>query len=421
MQILLKILWESIDQAMQQLRANKLRSFLSLLGITIGIFCIIAVMSAVDSLEDNIKGSFEELGNDVLYISKLPWAEDPSESYWKYFQRPSPSYEDYQVLKARTKSASLVTLLVRIGVRTIKYRSNNVEGAFVFAATYEYGEMFNMQFERGRYYSPYEYENGSNKVILGYTIADELFGSIDPIGKHVKLMGRTMQVIGVIEKSGRALVNPLDYDDAIFLSYNLAKKVADVKMKKSAWGTQLNVKARPVSNIDELRDEVTGVLRSHRRLKPREKDNFSLNEISIITQFLDNIFGVLHLAGIAIGFFAILVGMFSVANIMFVTVKERTNIIGIKKALGAKRSFILLEFLIEAIVLCIIGGLLGLLFVFLTLKILTAVIDFEMFLSVQNVLIGIILSIFIGLISGFIPANQAARMDPSALRKVPSS
>ncbi len=412
MGVFLKIFRESVDQALIQLRVNRLRSFLSLLGITIGIFCIIAVMSAVDSLEDNIKGSFEELGNDVIYISKLPWAEDPSESYWKYFQRPVPSLEDYRVLKTKVSSASLVTLMARIGSRTIKYRSNSVEGGFVFAATYEYGDLFGMQFEKGRYYSPYEYENGSNKVILGYNIADELFGTIEPIGKHVKLLGRNMQVIGVIKKSGKALVNPLDYDDAIMLSYNLAKKVADVKQRNNPWGTQLNIKARETASVDDLRDEVTGVLRAHRRLKPKEKDNFSMNEISIITQFLDNIFSVLNIAGIAIGFFAILVGMFSVANIMFVTVKERTNMIGIKKALGAKRSFILLEFLIEAIVLCILGGICGLAFVFVTMKVLTAVMDFEMYLSFWNAVLGISLSIIIGLIAGFIPANQAARMDP---------
>ncbi len=412
MGVFFKIFLESVSQALQQLLSNKLRSFLSLLGITIGIFCIIAVMSAVDSLEDNIKGSFEELGNDVLFISKLPWAEDPGESYWKYFQRPVPSLEDYKVLKTKVKAASLVSLLVRIGFRTIKYQSNSVEGAFVLAATYEYADLFSMKFDKGRYYSPYEYENGSNKVILGYTIAEELFGALDPIGKHVKLMGRKMQVIGVIKKTGKALINPSDYDDAIFLSYNLAKKVADVKKKRSAWGTQLNIKATQSAGIDELRDEVTGVLRGHRRLKPKEKDDFSLNAISIITQMLDSIFDVLNIAGIIIGAFAILVGMFSVANIMFVSVKERTNIIGIKKALGAKRSFILLEFLIEAIVLCILGGLFGLLMVFSILKILSSIIDFEMYLSPQNAFIGISLSIVIGLLAGFIPANQAAKMDP---------
>lgn len=418
MHIVFKILYESFDQAFHQLRANKLRSFLSLLGITIGIFCIIAVMSAVDSLEDNIKGSFEKLGNDVVYISKLPWAEDPGQSYWKYFQRPVPSFEDYEVVKTRVRSASEVSLMVRIGRKTVKYRSNNVEGAFVMAATYEYASIFNLQLQKGRYYSPHEYEHGSDRVILGHTIAEELFGAIDPIGKNVKLMGRTLQVIGLFEKSGKSLINPLDYDEAVFLSYTLAKKMSDVKMRNNPWGTQLNVKASESAGIDVMRDEVTGVLRAHRRLKPSEKDDFSINEISIITQFLDSIFSVLNIAGWMIGAFAILVGMFSVANIMFVSVKERTGIIGIKKALGAKRYFILLEFLIEAIVLCILGGLVGLFLVFLCMKILTQVIDFELYLSLQNIVFGLTLSIIIGVLAGLIPANQASKLDPvEAMRK----
>ena len=224
MRIVLKILRESVNQALQQLWANKLRSFLSLLGICVGIFCIIAVMSAVDSLEDNIKGSFEQLGNDMIYISKLPWAENPGESYWKYFQRPVPSIEDYTILKERVHSAQSISFLVRIGSRTIKYRSNNVEGAFVMAATFEYDEMFSLQIENGRYFSPHEYEIGSNRIILGSTIAQELFGSLDPVGKTVKLMGKSMLVIGVIKKSGKALINPFDYDGAVMIHIPLLSR-----------------------------------------------------------------------------------------------------------------------------------------------------------------------------------------------------
>ncbi len=418
MQILYRIFKESVYQAFHQLRSNKLRSFLSLLGICVGIFCIIAVMSAVDSLEDNIKGSFEQLGNDMLYISKLPWAENPGESYWKYFQRPVPDLDDYRTIKERVRSAQAVSFMVRIGSRTIKYRSNNVQGVFVMAMTYEYGDMFSLQLEKGRYFSPHEYATGSNKIILGSTICDELFGSIDPIGKQVKLMGKTMQVIGKIKKSGKALVNPFDYDEALLMPYTLAKQVADVRMRRNPWGTQLNVKAATNVGIDELRDEVTGILRAHRRLKPREADDFSINEISIITRFLDSIFNVLNLAGIMIGLFAILVGMFSVANIMFVSVKERTRFIGIKKALGARRYFILLEFLVEAIVLCILGGLMGLGMVYIIMKVISQVLEFEMYLSIGNVLVGLLLSIVIGVVSGVIPAYQAAKLDPvDAMRK----
>ncbi len=278
--------------------------------------------------------------------------------------------------------------------------------------TYEYQRMFNLNLEKGRYYTQSEYEGGSHKIIIGHAIAESLFGAIEPVGKMVKVMGRNLQVVGVLEKSGEALINPFDYDNSILIPYTLAKQMADVRLRNNPWGTQLNIKAKGGYSIDELKDEVTGVLRAHRRLKPKEQDDFSLNEVSMITNMLDAVFKVLNLAGILIGLFAILVGMFSVANIMFVSVKERTNIIGIKKALGAKRYFILLEFLIEAIVLCILGGLVGLLLVYASMLILTKVLDFNLYLSVGNVLIGLVLSVAIGVLAGLIPANQASRMDP---------
>ncbi len=412
MRVIFRILQESTAQALQQLLGNRLRSFLSLVGITIGIFCIIAVKSAVDSLQDNVMGSFDQLGNDILYVSKLPWNEDPDQNYWKYFQRPAPSIEDFDQLKAKVTLAQSVTYQARIGRRTLKYRSNSVEGGFMIAVTYDYSEMYKLEIEQGRYYSPYEYQNGSNKIVLGHTLATELFGTLDPIGKMVKLSGRKVQVIGVMKKSGEGLLNIMDYDEVIIVSYPLGKKIADVRQRNNPWGTELNIKAQEGIPVEDLKDEVTGVLRAHRRLPPQEKDDFSINEISIITSFLDQIFWVLNVAGVVIGIFAIFVGMFSVANIMFVTVKERTGLIGIKMAIGAKRYFILLEFLIEAIILCLIGGLLGLLLVFLTMKAMTFFLEFEMYLSPWNAILGVSFSVIIGLLAGFIPANQASRMDP---------
>ncbi len=412
MRVVLRILRESLEQAWHELSSNRLRSGLSLVGITIGILCIIAVLSAVDSLKDNIKGSFEQLGNDILYVSKLPWMEDPGQNYWKYFQRPVPSYEDYQTLKTKLTTSSAVNLIVRIGGRTLKYRNNSVSGVFVMSGTYEFAEVFNLAIDRGRYYTPFEYENASDRIVIGHNVAQELFGTLDPIGKDIKLMGRTLRVIGVIKKSGKALVNPNDYDDAAFISYTLARKMTDVRRRNNPWGTQLNIKAADGVALPRLRDEVRGVLRAHRRLKPAATDDFSINEIGLVTQFLDAVFGVVTLAGIAIGFFAILVGMFSVANIMFVSVKERTALIGIKKALGAPRSYILLEFLIESVFLCVLGGIIGLLLVFGILQVLTIALDFPMYLSPKNIALGLSLSIGIGLLAGVIPANQAARLDP---------
>ena len=411
MGLLLKVLMESVSQAIQQLTANKLRSFLSLLGITIGIICIIGVQSAVDSLEDNVRGSIEKLGDDVLYIQKMPWDEDPGQNFWKYQRRPTPAFADFKVIQEKVKSAGNVDYHVFIGTKTIKYRSSSVDRVFTVAVTYDCGEMFNLAFEKGRYYTRTEYDYAMNKVVIGHTVAKELFGPIDPIGKVVKISGHKMEIIGVIEKSGEDLLKVMNFDEAILFGYETAKKVANVQ-SNHPFGATVNVKAAEGVSLDQLKDDVTGVLRAQRRLKPKEENNFALNNISLLASIMDSFFGALSMAGLIIGGFAIFVGMFSVANIMFVSVKERTNIIGIKKALGAKQIVILLEFLVESVILCLIGGALGLLLVFGIVNGLSSTIPFDIYLSTNNIINGIILSVVIGVLSGFIPAFQAARMDP---------
>lgn len=416
MLVLLKIIWESIAQALGQLRANKLRSFLSFIGISIGILCIIGVLSGVDSLEANIRGSLQKLGNDVFYVKKWPW-KDVSGEWWNYIKRPHPAHEDYEVVSEKSKFSQLTAFHVVIGFRTVKYRSSSVDGTILIGVSSEFEDMFQMEYEKGRYFSPAEYNYGSNKIILGYEVADQLFGSIEPIGKQIKMSGKGYEVIGVIEKAGNDLLNPLNFDEALLVSYPNARTLANLKAK-NVFDATVTVKAAEGIPMQQLKDEVRGILRAHRRLKPRERDDFSLNELSMISTFFDSFFGVLNLVGWIIGLFAILVGLVGVANIMFVSVKERTSIIGIKKALGAKKYIILLEFLIESVVLCLVGGFFGLFLVYIGTTILAQVLEFELFLSFWNVVRGISLSVFIGVIAGVLPAWQAANMDPvEAMRK----
>lgn len=418
MTTILKIINESIAQALQQLFGNKLRSFLSLLGITIGIFCIIGVQAGVDSLEDNVRGSFEKLGEDVLYVNKISWTQDPGENYYRYMRRPQISYEDFEAIQEKVHSAQMVSFYVGIGSRTAKFRSNSVERVYLLGATYDFGQIYNLEFVSGRYYSPAEYYYGAPVVILGYKVAQELFGAIDPVGKTIKVSGRKLEVIGVLEEAGDGIVNVMNFDEVLLVSYEFAKKMANLKSNSLFGNSSVNIKAKENVSLDQVKDEVTGVLRAHRRLSPKEEDNFALNELSMLSNVLNIFFGVLNTIGFVIGIFAILVGMFSVANIMFVSVKERTGLIGIKKALGAKRYMILLEFLIESIILCIIGGILGLGLVFILVTVLTSVIEFKFVLSMNNIIWGIGLSVVIGVLSGFIPAFQAANMDPVvAMRK----
>lgn len=409
--MILKVIYESIVLAVQELNSNKLRSFLSSLGITIGIFCIISVLSAVDSLEYNISESFEKLGSDVLYIDRMPWTEDPGQNWWKYMRRPIPDYEDYLALESGLKGAEYASLSIFVPGRTIEFGSSNVRGAYMAGLTYDYAEITKLEFTSGRYFTPFEYSTGANRVILGAQLADELFGRTEPVGKTVKIAGQRFQVIGVLKKEGNSLINIFDYDQAVLVTYNTVKKLVNVKTGRT-WGTMLNVKARPGVSLNDLRDEVTGVLRAHRKLKPREENDFAINELSMFTTLLQPVFGMMNAVGFVIGIFAIIVGAFSVANIMFVSVKERTNIIGIKKALGAKRGVILLEFLVEAVLLCLVGGLLGLGVVIGILRGISAAIDFDLFVSAANIIAGLTGAIVIGIVAGFVPALQASRMDP---------
>ncbi|MBK7880988.1 MAG: ABC transporter permease [Saprospiraceae bacterium] len=415
--IVFRVLKESLRQAEQQLVSNKLRSFLTLLGITIGIFCVIAVLSAVDSLEDNLVESFEKLGNDVLYIDKNTWTEDPGNNYWKYMARPSPNLEDLKAIQRKSKLAQFASLSVFIPSSQIKTGKTYVEGAYFAGITEDYDRVIKMEFEDGRYFSSAEFQNGSDQIIVGNKLATGLFPRGDAVGKEVKAMGRKFTIVGVLKIEGASLINIMPVDEAAFFPYKTMRKMININ-SNSNWGTMLNVKAKRGEDLEEMKYELASIIRPVRGLKPRDEDNFAINQVTMLTSIIESVFKVLNIAGFVIGLFAMLVGAFGVANIMFVSVKERTPLIGIKMALGAKRYFILLEYLAEAVILCLVGGIAGLLMVWGILSLFSIILHFEMYISMTNILIGLILSIIIGIISGIVPALHASRMDPvEAIRK----
>ncbi len=407
--MVLTLLKESIVFAWSALLANKLRTFLSLLGITIGIFAIITVFTIVDSLERNIRSSVQSLGENVVFVMKWPWTFGPDYPWWKYMNRPVPLYKELSEVKRKLKSAEVVGF--RIGARkTIKYNSNTIENAVVSGWSYDFGQVKSFEIIEGRYFREDEAEGGYNVVILGHLIAEGLFSAYEnPIGKTIKVAGRNTKVIGVFKKEGESMLGN-SMDNQVIVPYNFARLFMDVKSENS--DPFIAVKAKTGVSNDELKDELTGVMRSIRGLKPMADDDFALNETNLLSKNFDSLFDIVGIAGAIIGGFSILVGGFGIANIMFVSVRERTNIIGIQKSLGAKNYFILAQFLFEAVFLSLLGGIIGLFLIYLLTFAADGVIDMEITLTRSNIILGLTISILIGIISGFIPAYGASQLDP---------
>jgi len=407
--IIFRLIGESFRFAFDALRQNKLRTMLSLLAITIGIFTIIAVFSAVDTFRDKLQSSVDKLGSNTIYVQKWPWSFGDNYPWWKYMNRPQPSLRDFEALRERIENAQGVTFEISTNDRTIKYRSNSVEGISVWAASHDFNKTWNFELEDGRYFTENESKNGSPVCILGSDIADGLFDGDRAVGKQVQILGRRLTVVGVFKKEGEDMLGT-SLDKNVNIPISFAKGVLDIQSER--YGPQITVRGNDNVSLEEVESELRGLMRSIHRIRPGQEEDFALNKTTILSNQLDSMFKMVNIAGWVIGGFSILVGGFSIANIMFVSVKERTNIIGIQKSLGAKNYFILLQFIFESISLCILGGLLGLLLVYLFALGIGAATDFHIILGLNNIALGIGISIIIGTISGFWPAYSASRLDP---------
>lgn len=407
---------QNIWMALQELKANKLRTFLSLLGITIGVFCVVSILTVFDSLRKNIEQNMQQLGSNVLYIGKFPWIPENEGEYqwWRYKARPVCTYHEMQKIQEKVQTAAYATMCYSDDFQTINVGNNEVT-ANVFAVTYDFNKLQPIDIAKGRYFSLSEMNTAkSNGVVIGYHVADELFGNqLQPIGQQILLYQKPFVVIGVMKKQGKTMTG-FDFDNGIILPYTYVNTVKSIdgQMGNGFVDPLIMVKAIPGIPLKDMKQEIRAILRASRKIKPTDKDNFSFNQLDAIQQSLDSIFVMFNLGGIGIGIFSLLVGCFGIANIMFVSVKERTPLIGIKKAIGAKPSSILFEFLTESVILCILGGLAGIVLVLILAQVLTAAIDFPITLSLQNFSIGVIISIVVGVIAGYLPARKAASLHP---------
>ncbi|HZI69299.1 MAG: ABC transporter permease [Ginsengibacter sp.] len=404
----LNILATSFRLTMQELMVNKLRTSLSLIGISFGIFCIIGVLATVNSLQTNIQNQIKSLGSNTIYIDKWQYFHNgPDYPWWKFMNRPEPAYNEVKLIKERSPLAKNVAFMIndRLNVEYLSYALEDVQ---MYGVTEEENEIQPVKIQYGRFISGAEFASGSAVVIMGYTDAENLFGNPAlAVGKEISVKKHKAIIIGVIEKTGTSMVG-MDYDQSIIVPYRFARTIINEKHSSP----KIIVTANEKVSSQQLADELEGVMRSIRKLSPREDDNFSINQISGASERVSSLFANINIGGWAIGILSLVVGAFGIANIMFVTVKERTPIIGLKKAIGARRRSILSEFLLESAVICILGGIIGLILVFLLTLILTNVFNFPVFMSGGILFLAISICIIIGVLAGLIPALTAARLDP---------
>lgn len=408
MLLYIRLLSESFSFALNALRNNKLRTLLSLLGVTIGIFSIIAVLAAVDSMDKKIKEDLSDMDMNTVYLMRFSFG--PSEiPRWKRDQFPDVTFEEFEYIKRNVNGVDKISFNLFTRNENIKYESKTVNSIRVKPSTEDFFDIEPLKIDQGRLFNASESNSGSPVIVIGSEVATGLFDNADPLGKKVRLYGQKFTVIGVLKKQGQGMFGDSG-DVAVFFPVNFLRRLYGDN--NDMLTPAILIKPEKGIDIEEFKAELSQKLRVHRGVKTGEIDNFFMNVLSGFTDFIDNIVGQMNGIGWAISAFSLLVGGFGIANIMFVSVKERTNLIGIQKALGAKNKFILFQFLFEAVILSLIGGLIGMFLVWIIAIILSSTLDFEFVLSTSNMLLGSGLAAFIGLIAGIIPAISASKLDP---------
>jgi putative ABC transport system permease protein len=405
----LEIVWTTLKLAVQELGKNKLRTFLSLFGVTIGIFCIIGVLATVSSLERNIQDGVKSLGSNTIYIDKWDYQGGAEYPWWKYVNRPSPKLIETKLI--REKVNANINIVFNFTTQSfIQYENDKLDGINYHGITEEFDKIQPVEIQYGRYLNQIEFDQGTASILIGYDNAEKLFGRAEKaLGKVVDLRNKKAVIVGVIKKQGKSFIEGWQFDQSILLSYKFMKQML---FNERFNNPKIIVKGPENMSTDALKDELKGAMRSIHRLGPTEEDDFALNAISDFSKAVSSLFGSVNLGGWMIGLLSLIVGAFGIANIMFVTVRERTPVIGLKKAIGAKKRTILMEFLLESALICIIGGLIGIILVVLMAQLLSAAFNFPVFVSGNILTLALGICIGIGVLAGIIPAMIAAKMDP---------
>lgn len=405
-----EILGSSLNLTWQEFKSHKIRTLLSLSGVAFGIFCIIGVLATVNSMEYAVQKDIKALGSNTVYIDKWEYADGGNDyPWWKYVKRPDPGYDEMLMLKQKVPAAANIAFNIST-TSTLELGDNSVSGINYYGITDEFSNIQHIDIEQGRYLQQADFDYGASVMVMGYEVATNLFGNPQKaVGQLVKMKeGKKGLIIGLIKKQGKSIIGGWEYDNSILMPLGFMRTMVREKNSQPI----IMVQGKETVPMEQLKDELAGAMRSIRKLRPTQENDFSLNDIDAFSSFASNIFGNINKGGWAIAALSLVVGMFGVANIMFVTVRERTSQIGLKKAIGAKKATILTEFLLESAFLCIMGGLLGLAVVFLLTLVSQAAFGFALFIAPNILILAISICIIVGVLAGIIPASIAARMDP---------
>ena len=407
-------LTESWKIALAQMQANKTRSMLTALGVIIGIVAVTLMGTAIAGIQTGFDKSMSILGDDVLYVSQFPWAR--VDDWWNYRDRREIKTDYAETLNrmiAAAPNSNLITAVPTSNViRSVKYAENQVSNIFIQGTTPDYTLISTVDFSAGRFFNEMESKGAASVCLLGYDVADALFPAGDAIDKFVQISGQRFKVIGVGARQG-SFLGLFSLDSIVIVPLPTFKRYFSAKSE-----SDVRVKVKDKLKLEQAKGELTALMRRVRALPPEKKDDFNINEQQAFKSTLDPVKNSIAIAGLFITGLSLFVGAIGIMNITFVSVKERTKEIGTRKALGARRRTILLQFLIESTALCMLGGLIGLAFAYvMCFTIGKALPSFPIQISLGLVLASMLVSVLTGLVSGFAPAWSASRLDPvTALR-----
>ncbi|MGK9475845.1 ABC transporter permease [Melioribacter sp. OK-6-Me] len=390
--------------SLRAIRANKMRSVLTTLGIIIGIVAVTTMSTAIVGLREAFMSSISSFGSDVLYVDKFPWF---AMNDWRlYRNRKDITYEQYEKLRMILKNYEAMAPTKRTFGASVKRKNRTVESAMIIGTTQEYARTSQIVLEEGRFMNEWEAKAGRRVCIIGKDIQNELFPDLNPIGEEIRINNIPFKVIGIIEKQGSGFLGAFSLDGQVIIPF----KAFESAVGEARNRMRIDIKIGSVERLEDAKEEIISAMRIIRKVPPGKPDDFAINQQEAFKQMYDQTVGVVAIAGIVITALSLFVGAIGIMNIMFVSVTERTKEIGIRKAIGAKTWSILLQFLTEAAVICMLGGIIGIIISYPLSLVINQFLPTS--LPLHIVFISLLISALVGIISGFVPAWKASRLNP---------